>query len=234
MKTTINKKTSALSGVALFKTLVVLAIIALVMLVGRPPKAHSQALATSSVSINQASTVVTPRTWTVFSGLQLSNGQTSALTTITNTNGISALLGTNDPNNQVPFLTNPPVSVIVPTFLPPTGSKAMSLTLIINNTNNFQGHPSNIVVTAYAAYDTLGVGSTASISQSRYGLLFGSNALFTWTIPVLTNGLWNTNIPLTQWEPSTAIGFTIADNATPTASGPVSNIWATLLATVTP
>jgi hypothetical protein len=198
-------------------------------LLWQSPTVKAQAIATGN-SLSQATGLVTPRTWTVFSQQIMSNGQVLASGTISNATTLNTLVGTNDPNS-IGWLTNQPGYVIAPTLIPNGPAHAIGLIAIINNTNNF-AHSSNIVVNVYAGYDTTG-GNTASVS-ARYGQLFSATPILAWTITYTTNGIYTTNIPSSVWEPATCLGYAVTNTATATAAGAVSNVYLTLLQTVAP
>lgn len=175
----------------------------------------------------------TPRVYLVMSNLDVTNGGFFGTGTITNTNGFGAL-GLGNLTNALggySWLTNATVAYFAPTIIPPTGAHAIGLTCIIENTNDYL-QASNMVITVYAAYDISG-GATYTAS-SRYGEFFSAAPIFTWTIANLTNGIYTTNIPFGTWDPATALGYTITNQATRTAGSAWSNSFVTLLQTDTP
>jgi hypothetical protein len=137
----------------------------------------------------QATTVVRPRQYVLFSGLL-----TSQQNIITN----AALPGQN-------------IGVFTNTLTPYSGSHPVGLSAIITTTNNM-AHASNIVVTVYPAYDNYG-GNSNGIGQA-YGTNFATVPIYTWTVPWLTNEIVLTNLPASVWEPATSMGFTISNQCT--------------------
>jgi hypothetical protein len=137
----------------------------------------------------QATTVVKPRQYILFSGL---------LTSLQSITTNAALPGQN-------------IGVFTNTLTPYTGSHPIGLSAIITTTNNM-AHASNIVVNVYPAYDTFG-GNTNGISQA-YGTNFATVPIYTWTVPWVTNEIVLTNLPTTLWEPATSMGFTISNQCT--------------------
>jgi hypothetical protein len=137
----------------------------------------------------QATTLVKPRQYVLFSGT-LTNKQ--AITT-------NAAL----PGQTIGLWTN--------TLTAYSGSHPVGLSLIIQTTNNLlaPSGPSNVVVTVYPAYDNFG-GNTNGLNQS-YGTNFATVPILTWTASYTTNALVLTNLSAAQWEPATALGFTLSN-----------------------
>jgi hypothetical protein len=141
----------------------------------------------------QATTVVKPRQYVLFSGL-LTNQQ-------------SILTNAALPGQSIGVFTN--------TLTPYSGSHPIGLSAIITSTNNM-AHASNIVVTVFPAYDTFG-GNTNGIGQA-YGTNFATVPIYTWTVPWQTNEIVLTNLMASQWEPATSMGFTISNQCTSNVS----------------
>jgi hypothetical protein len=189
----------------------------------QPSGAQAQLVA-SGPSTTQATALVSPRSYLLVSNFLMGPKSNYNAGTISNTSGLSYLFGSSVPS----WLTNQNVYALAPTLMPNGPAPPIGLMAIIQETNNLTGTSagaSNIVINVYPAYDTSG-GSTASVSP-RYGQLFGSNAIFTWTITHMTNGTWVTNLPSTLWEPATALGYTISNQCN-------SNVTLTLIQTDVP
>jgi hypothetical protein len=168
-----------------------------------------------SLLFGQATTQVLPRQYTLLSSVVVSNGQ--ALLT-------NAALPTAGPGyTNVYCFTN--------TFIPFSGTHAIGLVAQIVNTNKFAAS-SNLVITVYPAYDT--GGGNASSLNGRYGTNFTQTPVLVWTIGYTTNQTASTNLLASQWEPATSLGYSIVNGGSATTGGAASNIWVTLLQTVTP
>ena len=139
----------------------------------------------------QATTLVKPRVYTLINQLL---GPKQNLTT----NG-QASPGLNATNTLAGW---------EPTLVPYSGAHPIGLSLYIGNTNVLAS-TSNVVVSAYRAYDING-GSTGI--GTAWGTNFETTAFWTWTVSFGTGTSTNlvmTNLLATQWEPATAIGFTL-------------------------
>ena len=139
----------------------------------------------------QATTLVKPRVYTLINQLLApkqnltTNSQASPSLTATNT-----LAGWE------------------PTLVPYSGGHPIGLSLYIGNTNVL-ANTSNVVVSAYRAYDINGGSSGIG---TAWGTNFETTAFWSWTVAFGTGATTNlvmTNLLTTQWEPATAIGFTL-------------------------
>jgi hypothetical protein len=215
MKNTLKKFFKSLPGAVLIWAAIGVSWLSLVTVL-ESPKADAQNVATGPTMASSG--MVTPRTYTLISNFLLTNIQGLESMTLTNTNLFSALLGPSWPTS----LTNQGVYVEAPTLLAAGAIHEIGLWCVVSNSNGFVAN-SNLIVTVYPAYDLTG-GSQNTIA-GRYGQLFSTNAILTWTISFSNGcGTFGTNISVPLWCPATALGYTISNT---TKSNIVASLYQT-------